>query len=124
MRNYKIKRLLLDGLLLACLALMSWVAIAPDVVISMPTSQQMILLTVIVVLVAVFLVVFWREHPSDEREAKNQASASRMAYFVGAIVLVGALFIQSLQHDVDGAIPVALFAMIATKVLSQRYQDD
>ena len=70
------------------------------------------------------LVFLWREQPDDERELQNQALASRWAYLTGSVVLILALVIQSLKHDLDPAIPVALLAMIATKVIVQRNKDD
>lgn len=112
----------LDIFLLLTLATVSALAIAPKAFV-MPTSIQMLILTIALALIATFLVLLWRENPSDEREADNQAIASRSAYVVGAIVLIIALVIQSLKHEIDAAIPIALLAMIATKVIIQRAKD-
>ena len=112
----------LDIVLLLTLATVSTLAIAPEAFV-MPTSIQMLILTIALALIATFLVLLWRENPSDEREADNQAIASRSAYVVGAIVLIIALVIQSLKHEIDAAIPIALLAMIATKVIIQRAKD-
>ena len=112
----------LDVLLLLTLATVSALAIAPETFV-MPSSIQMLILSVSLALLATFLVLLWRENPSDEREADNQAVASRSAYIVGAIVLIFALLSQGLKHDIDPAIPIALLAMITTKVIIQRVKD-
>ena len=120
MKRYK---QLLDVVLLFGLAVIALLAIAPKTIL-MPTSLQMLLLLAIVLgLVAAFLVLLWREQPDDEREMQNQALASRLAYIVGSLVLIGALIIQSFNHDLDPAVPIALFAMIATKIIVQRSKD-
>ena len=120
MKNYKV---VLDVVLLASLTLLSLVAILPKT-IAMPTAMQMVLLAIVLGLIAAFLTFLWREQPTDEREAHNQALASRSAYVVGAIILIFALIIESLRHKLDPAIPIALLAMIATKVIIQKIKDD
>lgn len=120
MKKYKH---LLDIVLLLGLAVMSLLAVAPKTFV-MPTSLQMLLLACVLGLIATFMVLLWRERPEDEREIQNQATASRSAYFVGSVVLIVALLVQSFQHNLDPAIPIALLAMIATKILVQRVKDD
>jgi cobalamin synthase len=120
MKKYK---QLLDIILLIGLAIIALLAVAPDSFV-MPSSLQMLILATVLGLVATFLVLFWREQPDDEREMQNQALASRSAYTVGSLVLIAALIVQSLHHNLDQAIPLALLAMIATKVIVQRYKDD
>lgn len=112
----------LDVVLLLTLATVSALAIAPKAFV-MPSAVQMLILTIALALIATFLVLLWRENPDDEREAANQAIASRSAYVVGAIVLIIALITQSLRHEIDAAVPIALLAMIATKVILQRVKD-
>ncbi len=119
MKKYK---QILDILLLAGLAAISLLAVAPKAIV-MPTSLQMLLLAVVLGLIASFLVLLWRENPVDERELQNQAVASRSAYIVGSLVLIVALITQSLRHNLDADIPIALLAMIATKVIVQSYKD-
>jgi cobalamin synthase len=119
MKKYK---QLLDVILLLGLSTMALLAIAPKTFV-MPSSLQMLMLAVVLGLIASFLVLFWREHPDDEREMQNQAQASRSAYFIGTLVLIAALVIQSLHHNLDPAIPLVLLAMIATKIIVQRKKD-
>lgn len=119
MKKYK---QLLDIILLLGLAIIALLAIAPKTFV-MPSSLQMIILAIVLGLIATFLVLLWREQPEDEREMQNQALASRSAYIVGSLVLITALIMQSLKHDLDPAVPIALLAMIATKVIVQRTKD-
>jgi cobalamin synthase len=119
MKKYK---QLLDVILLLGLATIALLAVAPETFV-MPSSLQMLILAIVLGLLAAFIVLFWRERPEDEREMQNQALASRSAYTVGSLVLIGALLTQSLHHDLDPAIPIALLAMIATKVIVQRTKD-
>lgn len=120
MKKYKS---ILDIVLLLGLGVIAFLAVAPSAVV-MPTSIQMLLLAIVLVLISGFLVFLWREQPDDEREMHNQTLASRSAYLIGALVLIIALVLQSLKHDLDPAIPVALLAMIATKVIVQRNKDN
>lgn len=119
MKKYK---QLLDIVLLLGLTTLALLAIAPKTFV-MPTSLQMLILAAVLGLFATFLVLLWREQPDDEREMQNQALASRSAYIVGSLVLITALIIQSSNHKIDPAIPIALLAMIATKVIVQRTKD-
>lgn len=119
MKKYKS---LLDLVLILILALLSFIALAPEKIV-MPNNLQMLFVTIALALIASFLVLFWRENPRDEREANNQAAASRMAYIVGTIVLIVAMLLQNLDHHPDPTEPVALLAMIATKIIVQRRRD-
>ena len=120
MKKYKS---LLDIILLAGLTVMAILAVAPKTFV-MPSSLQMLLLALVLGLLAGFLALLWREQPNDEREAYNQALASRSAYIVGAVVLIIAMLVESFHHKLDPAIPIALIAMIATKIIIQRNKDD
>ena len=119
MKKYKS---VVDAVLLMGLLVMSLLATAPDTIV-MPSSLQMLLLAVVMMLVAGFLVFIWREQPVDEREAQNQAMASRQAYMVGVIILIVSIAVQGFRHQSDAVEPIALFAMIATKLISQRSHD-
>ncbi|MDQ2973111.1 MAG: hypothetical protein M3Q79_01345 [bacterium] len=119
MKKYK---QLLDVILLLGLAIFALLAIAPKTFV-MPSSLQMLILAIVLGLIATFLVLLWREQPDDEREMQNQALASRSAYIIGSLVLICALIIQSINHNLDPAIPIALLAMIATKIIVQRTKD-
>lgn len=119
MKKYKS---LIELLLIATLFVVSVISVAPKTFV-MPNTAQMVLMVLVIGLLCAFLVFIWRENPSDEREAQNQATASRAAYIVGAGVLIVTLLVQGLQHDLDPAIPLVLLAMISTKLAVQRFKD-
>ena len=119
MKKYKS---LLDIFLLLSLSVIAFLAVAPHAII-MPSALQMLILAIVLVLTSGFLLFLWREQPDDERELQNQVIASRWAYIIGSIVLILALVIQSLKHHIDPAVPIALLAMIATKIIVQRSKD-
>ncbi len=120
MKKYKS---LLDIILLLGLGAITFLAVAPHAVV-MPSSLQMLLLAIVLVFVSGFLVFLWREQPADERELQNQALASRWAYLIGSVILIIELVAQSLKHNLDPAIAIALLAMIATKIIVQRKTDN
>ena len=74
-------------------------------------------------LISMFLVLVWREKPSDEREAENQQLASRMAYLAGCIVLIIVMLAQGISHNLDAAVPITLLIMILTKIVTQQLKD-
>lgn len=119
MKKYK---QLLDIVLLALLVVLSAVAIAPQDIL-MPNKVQMLLVIAILCLVCAFLVLVWREQPSDEREAENQQLASRTAYLAGCIALIITMVVQGIHHKVDPAIPITLLVMILTKVVTQQLKN-
>lgn len=113
----------LDIVLLVGLAGLAFLTISPHALL-MPTPLQMIILAIVLVLLTAFLALLWRDHPHDEREAFNQALASRTAYVAGTCVLILTLIIQSFRHALDAAVPIALLSMIAAKILVQRFKDE
>ena len=115
MKKYKS---IIDMMLLAGLAIISFVATIPEALV-MPSSAEMIILLIVLSLLVAFLILFWREDPNDEREVQNQLSASRWAYMAGSGVLIIALIFQTINHKLDPIIPIALLAMIATKIIVQ-----
>lgn len=75
----------------------------------------------ILVLFCIFAVFFWKEKARDERELAHTLFAGRVAYFLGASVLVIAVVVQSFKHSIDPWIPVALLFMIIGKSIAMRW---
>jgi cobalamin synthase len=113
----------LDIALIGSLGIMAFLTAAPDT-ITMSLSVQMICWAWVIILAVSFLALLWRENPEDERELFNQAVASRRGYIVGVLVLLVAVLVEGIQDKLDPALPLALLAMIATKILVQRHEDD
>ncbi len=119
MKKYKS---LLDIVIVIILISLSAAQIAPKTIV-MPSSFEMLLCVTVFGLVSAFAVLVWREQPGDEREAENQHFASRSAYLAGCGVLITAMVIQELHHQLDSAIPITLLVMIITKMVLQRFKD-
>ena len=81
---------------------------------SVATLTIIMLLALAVIAFAVFI---WREKPQDEREALHSLTAGRVSYLIGGGVLVTAIIVQSVQHDLDLWLAVTLGAMVMTKLI-------
>ena len=82
----------------------------------MPSALVLALSMILAFLVIGFAVFIWREWPRDERETFNRLRAGQISYSIGGAVLLAAIMAQSLMHMLDPWLPVALGAMILTKL--------
>jgi heme/copper-type cytochrome/quinol oxidase subunit 2 len=89
--------------------------------IFMPTTLAMVILCVLVVLFCVFAVFVYKEKVQDEREEAHRSMAGRLAFLVGATILLIGIVVQDFQHQIDPWLVVALGAMIVTKVFGLWY---
>lgn len=87
----------------------------------MPTSVQMMLVVFLVVLFLAFFSFIWREKTSDERESLHRNLAGRFAYLTGTGVLVLGVIIQSLNHEIDIWLVIALITIVLSKVIGLLY---
>jgi hypothetical protein len=83
----------------------------------MPSAFTLTLIMILAVTMIAFAVFVWREQPRDEREALHGLKAGHISYFIGAGVLVTAIIVQVVQHELDQWLAVALGAMVITKLL-------
>jgi heme O synthase-like polyprenyltransferase len=84
----------------------------------MLTMTQMVLVTLIGFAFIVWAAFHWQEKAEDEREELHRFLASRLAYFVGAGILMVGVLIESLMHDLDPWLVAALIGMLIAKTLS------
>lgn len=89
--------------------------------ILMPTSLQNMLLVVLSALFILFLSFFWRENSADEREKLHKYIAGRFAFLVGVGVLVVGVIFQTLSHEVDPWLIIALVAIVLSKIAALIY---
>ncbi|MEK7556873.1 MAG: hypothetical protein AAB538_02765 [Patescibacteria group bacterium] len=87
----------------------------------MPSAAAMLLLCGIVVLVLIWLSFIWKEKPQDERENLHRLLAGRVAFLVGAGILLLGIAVQGLQHNLDPWLPVALGGMVIAKLAARAY---
>jgi drug/metabolite transporter (DMT)-like permease len=83
----------------------------------MPSAFTLTLIMILAVTMIAFAVFVWREQPRDEREALHGLKAGHISYFIGAGVLVTAIIVQVVQHELYQWLAVALGAMVITKLL-------
>ena len=84
---------------------------------SMPSGMQMMEMLALIIVFAVFAAFVWKERSHDERESYHKLLAGRDAFLVGSAFLVLAIIVQSLAHQVDDWLVVALGAMILAKLI-------
>jgi peptidoglycan/LPS O-acetylase OafA/YrhL len=72
------------------------------------------------VLVVAFCIFIFREQPRDEREAQPALMGGQASYMVGAGILLIGIVVESFGHNLDPYLPVALGAMVFSKLLSTR----
>lgn len=85
----------------------------------MKGSVEMMFLSVLSLFVIGLLVFFWKEKARDEREELHLYKAGRASFFsVAIILLVGLIYQSFVIHEIDPFIPVALCALLVSKVVT------
>jgi uncharacterized membrane protein len=84
--------------------------------IIMTSVFSLTLIMILAVALIAFAVFVWHEKPRDEREALHGLKAGHISYFIGGGVLVLAIIVQVIQHDLDKWLAAALGAMVITKL--------
>jgi hypothetical protein len=87
----------------------------------MTNDLEMLVLGVMSLIVVAILVFMWKEDPVDEREEIHLLVAGRVSFFSTASILLVVLIVQTLQHNVDEWIPIILFVLLSSKILSVVY---
>lgn len=89
----------------------------------MPGMTQMTVLGCLLVAFAVLSVYLLQENGGDEREATHRMLAGRVAFFIGSLVLVIGIALESMHGTPDIWLVLALAGMILGKVLARCYSD-
>lgn len=87
----------------------------------MPSTLQMLILVLILIIFSSFSLFIWKEKSHDEREELHKNIASRFAYISGSLVLVLGITFQSLNHSLDPWLLIALIIMILAKIIGSIY---
>lgn len=87
----------------------------------MPSQVEMMLSAVFAAVFGIFIALFWREQPRDEREEAHAAFSGRVAFFVGTTTIALGIVYQSLQHSIDWWLPTVLVVMIVSKYIARMY---
>ena len=84
----------------------------------MPMGLIVIVIGVLALLIFGLGVFVWRESPKDEREYELVSHAGRSAYLVGGAIMTIGVAVQTLQHNVDVWLVLALAGMVLTKAVT------
>jgi uncharacterized membrane protein len=87
----------------------------------MPTSVQMMLIALVVIVFALFASFVWREKARDEREEYHKMTAGRIGYLAGIAILVLGVVVQAFSHTLDPWLVSALGVMVVTKIAALVY---
>ena len=87
----------------------------------MPKTADTMLQFVFVLVFLVFSAFFWKEQSVDEREEVHKNKAGRVSFLIGTTVLAIGIIYQSLSHNIDIWLVIALMSMIVAKVVTHMY---
>lgn len=91
--------------------------------LTMPDSVQTMLMVGFIVSFLTFAAFIFREKSFDERESMHILTAGRISYLVGVGALILGIIIQTLSHEIDPWLIIALCAMIFSKLISRIYSN-
>lgn len=116
------KNNIIEGLVALALLALAVVVLNPTGLFmpDMVLSGMLVGLLALFFLLALFVV---RERAGDEREAVHRASAGRVAFLVGGLVLVAGIVAEGRVHSVDPWLVGALIAMVVAKWAARVWSD-
>jgi hypothetical protein len=89
----------------------------------MPMMGELVALLVVVILLLVWAGFVLQETAHDEREVLLKMKSGRVAYLSGLGVLMVALIVQGMGHDIDPWIAVALAVMVVAKLVTRLFEE-
>jgi hypothetical protein len=89
----------------------------------MPGMAQMAMLGCLLVAFAVLSVYLLQENGGDEREATHRMLAGRVAFFIGSLVLVIGIAVESTHGTPNIWLVLSLVGMILGKAGARLYSD-
>lgn len=87
----------------------------------MPTAAHVGILAALVAVCGLLAVFVLQERAIDEREAQHRAFAGRIAFLVGATVLLTGIVAQGMYGDVDIWLGLSLGSMVLAKMCARIY---
>lgn len=90
----------------------------------MPKMGEALLTALVVLVVAAFATLYWREQAHDEREALLRARSGRIAFLLGSVVLTVGIVVEFVTMEYANPwLLGALVAMVAAKAWANIYGD-
>ncbi len=87
----------------------------------MPNAILIMMVSILIIVFALFASFIWRENSKDEREGLHKMMAGRVAFLVGTATLVVAIILQSFKHELDFWLVLTLGIMILAKIIGLMY---
>ena len=87
----------------------------------MPDMAHLAILGCLLAAFAVLSVFLLQEEATDEREEAHRMLAGRVAFFVGSLVLVIGISIESMHSAPDMWLVLALAGMVIAKIAARLY---
>jgi hypothetical protein len=75
----------------------------------------------LVVVFCIFSVFVWKERALDEREEQQRLVAGRIGFLAGAGLLVVGIINQTINHELDSWLLIALTGMVIAKLVTRLY---
>lgn len=120
----KISKTRLSEWLLALAIIVALILVLNPFGVIMTSPYTLTVLMMLGIAVIAFGAFVWRERYRDEREELHAMKAGRLSYFAGGVVLVIAIFVETLAHALDVWLVIALAAMVATKLIVSAWTQD
>lgn len=89
----------------------------------MPGMAQMAMLGCLLIAFAVLSVYLLQENGGDEREAAHRMLAGRVAFFIGSLILVIGIAVESMHGTPNMWLVLSLAGMILGKAATRFYSD-
>lgn len=85
----------------------------------MPMRLDMFATLLLIISFFCFALFYWRELATDEREELHRLQAGRAAFLTGAAVIIAGIGFQTITHNIDPWLILALLSMVSVKLLSR-----
>jgi len=115
------KKIFVGDLIVSSLLLAILVLILKPAKLLMPQSTEMMLIFFMLLSFIVFSAILWKEKSFDERDNLHRLNAGRFSFFIGTLVIITGIIVQSFKHNIDPWLIYVLIAMVLAKIASRIY---
>ncbi len=89
--------------------------------LTMPETMVSMMIIGIIIAFLFFAAYLLNETSADEREALHILKAGRISYLSGVAMLITAIIIQGIDHEIDHWLIIVLCVMLLSKLISRIY---
>jgi len=115
------KNIFLPEIIISAVLIILLILLLDPFMYYMPTPLQMIIITLVLLVFASFSAFVWREKARDEREQLHINIASRFSYLAGVGILIAGTLYQTINHNLDPWLIIALIVMMLAKIIGILY---